>query len=85
MMNNRLLTYCVSRCWKQRQMDHQFKVNDKKKHYFIMNVLFFILSFLVLDCKKRLFDEDDSIDRDKENIDNQQRNSIKKQKVIGRR
>ncbi|CAM4901673.1 unnamed protein product [Rotaria socialis] len=42
-------------------------------------------SIQIIDCKKRLFDEDDSIDKEKDNVENQRRNSIKKQKIIASR
>ncbi|CAF4430016.1 unnamed protein product, partial [Rotaria magnacalcarata] len=42
-------------------------------------------SIQIIDCKKRLFDEDDSIDKEKDNVENQQRSSIKKQKIIASR
>ncbi|CAF3428576.1 unnamed protein product [Rotaria sp. Silwood1] len=42
-------------------------------------------SSIQIDCKKRLFDEDDLIEQDKEIIEIKQRNSVKKQKIISTR
>ncbi|CAF1157076.1 unnamed protein product [Rotaria sordida] len=42
-------------------------------------------SSIQIDCKKRLFDEDDSIEKDPEIIEIKQRNSVKKQKIISTR
>jgi hypothetical protein len=56
-------------------MAHRFKVRLKKSRE---NHFFFHLIQLVVDCKKRLFDDDDWIEKHE---DIQERTSVKKQKI----